>query len=191
MAIDFDFIVGFVRTHFNEALELWIPASMITMGVLVFLVEACGGVRAEYGRYNNNPNAWGLRAPIAWFVQEVPAFLVPLGFAIYNGVRFYDDFNRINTNTFLLGYFMLHYFNRSFIYTTKIKSDKRVRIMENSLAFIFCMINGAQIGHFHSHYTHSALFHWNFILGSFLFFLGFYLNIDSDNRLIQLRKTST
>ena len=79
---------------------------------------------------------------------------------------------------------------RSFIYTQKIKSDKKVNFLENILAFIFCFVNGFQIGHFHTHHFKHALYEWNFILGSILFFLGFYINIDSDNRLIKLRSGS-
>ena len=57
--------------------------------------------------------------------------------------------------------------NRSFIYTRKIISDKRVNYLENGLAFIFCVVNGLQIGHYHTVYRNNSLFDWNFILGNY------------------------
>lgn len=84
---------------------------------------------------------------------------------------------------------MLYYF-RSFIYTRRIKSTKKVNFLENGLAFIFCVTNGLQIGHYHTTYSANSLFKWNFLIGTALFFAGFYINIDSDNRLIKLRSSS-
>ena len=54
---------------------------------------------------------------------------------------------------------------RSFIYTRKIKSNKKVNYLENGLAFIFCVVNGLQIGHYHTIYKNNSLFEWNFIIG--------------------------
>lgn len=79
---------------------------------------------------------------------------------------------------------------RTFIYTSRIKSDKKVNYLENFFGFFFCAVNGLQIGHYHTIYKASSLYEWNFILGSILFFAGFYINIDSDNRLIKLRNNS-
>ena len=62
--------------------------------------------------------------------------------------------------------------------------------LENFLAFIFCTVNGLQIGHYHTYYSKSSLSDCNFIIGSLIFFFGLISNIDSDNRLIKLRKNS-
>jgi hypothetical protein len=58
-------------------------------------------------------------------------------------------------------------FKRSFIYTARIKSNKRVNFLENGLAFIFCTVNGLQIGHYHTIFSSHNLFKWNFIMGIF------------------------
>ena len=39
----------FVETHLYDFLEFYGPWLMISIGTIVFLVEAIGGVRAEYG----------------------------------------------------------------------------------------------------------------------------------------------
>ena len=79
---------------------------------------------------------------------------------------------------------------RTFIYSLRIKSEKRVGIMENILIFVVCVINGLQIGHYHTTHVNHSLYQWNFLLGTILFFTGLYINIDSDNRLISLRSGS-
>ncbi len=67
----------------------------------------------------------------------------------------------------LLDYLILIFkFIRSFIYTRRIKSERVVNILENSLAFIFCCVNGLQIGHYHTKFVRNSIFEWNFILGS-------------------------
>jgi hypothetical protein len=93
-----------------EFLEFWTPTLMITIGFIVILLETVGGMRAAYGRYNKSNR--GLAAPIAWLLQESPAFLIPLALTLYRGSFLFDKNNHINTNFILLCYFMLHYFNR-------------------------------------------------------------------------------
>lgn len=83
--------------------------------------------------------------------------------------------------------------------------------MENGLAFIFCVANGLQIGHYHARHISNSYLTWNFIIGkpivlrsifqmvpydfelfigTIIFFTGLYINIDSDNRLIKLRSNT-
>lgn len=181
-----EIVLDYYDKYFYEFLEFWTPVLMISIGFIVLILETIGGLRAQYGRYNSKN--FGLSAPIAWLLQESPAFLVPCFLVFYRKVLFYDQFNRLNTNLILLLYFMLHYFHRfnfyqknqrikillysvfyfqkrSFIYTARIKSNKRVNFLENGLAFIFCTVNGLQIGHYHTIFSSHSLFKWNFILG--------------------------
>jgi hypothetical protein len=108
--LDLQVVEQFVRNNWQEFLEYWTPVTMISVGVAVFLVEGLGSIKASYGRYSKG--GFGLSAPIAWFLQEVPAFLVPLGLLIYNKTKLFDQNNQVNTNFLLCGYFMIHYFNR-------------------------------------------------------------------------------
>ena len=91
-------------------LTTFIPISMIVTGVIVFICEAGLGLRAEYGRYNKANK--GFSAPIAWCLQESPAFLVPCIFIYFGGLRIYDEQDGLNFNVLFLYYFMIHYFNR-------------------------------------------------------------------------------
>lgn len=94
----------------DEFLDFWTPTIMITIGSIVFLLESVGGLRAAYGRYNTKNI--GFSAPVAWFLQESPAFLVPFFLVFYHGNYLFDKTNRLNSNFIVLCYFMLHYFHR-------------------------------------------------------------------------------
>ena len=95
----------------NDVLEYWTPVVMIALGVGVFLTEACGGLRAAYGRYNKSNI--GLSARLAWFIQESPAFFIPFYLLLHKGISFmFDSNNQINSNFVLVLLFLIHYFNR-------------------------------------------------------------------------------
>lgn len=95
------------------------------------------------------------------------------------------------------------------IYPWRTRSKKSVNYMENFLAFLFCTGNGAQISYNLLRTNYFGVTDWNFLLGLFcmcivnmlysfymgfyfigsaLFIIGLWINIDSDNRLLKLRK---
>lgn len=97
--------------YMDEFLEFWTPVIMISVGIVVFILETLGGLRAAYGRYNSKNI--GFSARVAWFIQESPAFFVPFFLVLLRGSFLFDyRANKINTNFILLCYFLLHYFNR-------------------------------------------------------------------------------
>ena len=105
------FIFSIIDEYMYEFLEFWTPVIMISVGVLVFILESVGGLRAAYGRYNTKNI--GFSASVAWFIQESPAFFVPLFLSFLRGSFLIDSTkSQINTNFILLCYFLLHYFNR-------------------------------------------------------------------------------
>ena len=98
-------------------LTTFIPVSMIVSAIVVFILEAGFGLRAEYGRYIDmgryNKSKKGFSAPVAWCLQESPAFLVPCVFLYFGGLSVYDkQSGGLNLNVLFLYYFMIHYFNR-------------------------------------------------------------------------------
>ncbi|XP_015259977.1 PREDICTED: 3-oxo-5-alpha-steroid 4-dehydrogenase 2-like [Cyprinodon variegatus] len=153
----------------------------LLVGGSAFLLQQsrCGG---PYGRYvEAGSRCWP--AALGWFVQEVPAFLVPLLLWICWGQESGTG------GTLLLWTFMLHYFYRSFVYSP-LTRGRPVPLKIVFSAFIFCSLNGFLQGH---HLLHCAKFQPDWVTnarisaGFLLFFIGLIINIHSDHILRNLR----
>ena len=76
-------------------------------------------LRIPYGRYGSTEQGglfarlgltkFKLPAKLAWFVMEMPSFLIPVYLVLNVGGKYVGQFN---PNIVLLGMFILHYFNR-------------------------------------------------------------------------------
>jgi len=160
---------------------------MFLVGALVFFILLF--IPAVYGRYTG-PKSWfgfGVDAKIAWFLQESPSFLVPLTVYLLE----YRRGKEIIPNQMILaGLFVLHYWQRTFIYSFMIRGGKPTPVGICGLAFIFCSVNGyiqvrsIQLKHFDDAWLSNPIV----ILGITLYFIGLAINIHSDHILRSLRK---
>lgn len=91
---------------------------LLVIGLLLVVADFLN-LRVPYGRYGNDQEglfAWlgltkfKLPAKLAWFVMELPSFLIPTFLTLNIGGNYVGEFN---PNIVLLGMFILHYFNRS------------------------------------------------------------------------------
>ena len=90
---------------------------LIVLGLALVVCDFFN-LRIPYGRYGNDKGlfAWlgltsfKLPARLAWFVMEMPSFLIPTFLVLNVGGKYVGEFN---PNIVLLGMFILHYFNRS------------------------------------------------------------------------------
>ena len=77
-----------------------------------------------------------INAKLGWIVQEIPAFIVPSYFL-------YEKFDVCTlTQINLLGMFILHYANRSFLFPLQIKGGKDMPLSTVLSAFLFTSFNG-------------------------------------------------
>ncbi|KAM9857114.1 3-oxo-5-alpha-steroid 4-dehydrogenase 2-like [Aulostomus maculatus] len=142
---------------------------------------------APYGRFVTA----GTRccsARLGWFLQEVPAFLLPLVLLLLPDKPERGG-NRAGM-TLLLGTFMVHYFHRSFIYAY-LTRGRPVPLHIVFKGAIFCSLNGFLQGHqlLHcAHFDHSWLTDIRLAAGLLFFVVGLTINIHSDQILISLRK---
>ena len=98
---------------------------------------------APYGKFSEQASrlplmdlltAIKLPAPMAWSIQEMPAFIYPLITVISFG---------LNSSTLYLLPFIAHYANRSLLYPLLLnKSSRSVPLLTISNAFLFCLYNG-------------------------------------------------
>ncbi|KAI3352701.1 hypothetical protein L3Q82_020161 [Scortum barcoo] len=140
-----------------------------------------------YGRYCPG-EARCCPAWLAWFLQEVPALLLPLLLLLTE--ERHTGADRSTGRTLLLCTFMLHYLHRSFIYAF-LTRGRPVPLPIVLYAFIFCSLNGFLQGH---HLLHCAQFEDGWLTdarltaGGLLFGVGMMINIHSDHILRNLRK---
>uniref|UniRef100_A0A3Q0RCY5 3-oxo-5-alpha-steroid 4-dehydrogenase C-terminal domain-containing protein n=1 Tax=Amphilophus citrinellus TaxID=61819 RepID=A0A3Q0RCY5_AMPCI len=102
---------------------------------------------AEYGRYVP-VQARCCSAKLGWFLQEVPAFLLPLLLLLFTA-----EPESGNGRWLLVCTFMLHYFHRSIIYAF-LTRGRPIPLLVVASSVIFCSLNGFLQGHFLLHCAH-------------------------------------
>ena len=110
---------------------------LLTFGVFTIVLPA------PYGKFSEQASSFPLldkltgikvSAPLAWCVQEVPAFLIPFTAFISFG---------LDSKTMHLLPFLAHYANRSLLYPMLLNASSRpVPILTIVNAFLFCLFNG-------------------------------------------------
>lgn len=169
-----------------------IMAGMAAMAVVVFV--ALFFFKAGYGYLSNSK--WGpkISNKVAWVLMEAPAFL----FLLYYTVRFAlsgaDTGNSKVVLYVMAGLFLLHYFQRSFIFPLLMRGKSKMPVAVMLMGLVFNTLNAYMIGGWlfemapSGMYT-TAWFHSpQFIIGLLVFFLGMGINLHSDHVIRNLRK---
>ena len=115
--------------------SLFIALGALTFAALQFLV-------APYGRYSSDPAAaaYGFKmdSRVAWVLQECPCV-----FWVWRSVGEAGGWAALAApNRALLGLFLLHYVNRTFVFPFRMRSGKPTPVGVCALAFLFCSLNG-------------------------------------------------
>jgi len=168
------------ETLFNTLLYIW-------MGIAIVMIPILLRVTPPYGRHTSN--SWGptISSKWGWIIMEIPVIIV------FSYLFLTGDAEKSLPLYIFFGLFMLHYFNRVFIFPFRIKENgKKMPILIVAMAFFYNVcngfFNGYWFGNFAPVYELSWLYDWRFILGIILFFTGMYINMSSDNKLLGLRK---
>lgn len=140
---------------------------------------------APYGRHIRKD--WGtlMDNRLGWMLMELVSLL---GFAWF---FLSGDFNS-KVNWFFFFCWMIHYFNRTFIFPLRTKTTgKQIPVVVVLMAMFFNSANGFFNGYYFGHIENYAI-SWftdpRFWLGNILFWGGFFINQYSDSILISLRK---
>ncbi|KAM6959323.1 3-oxo-5-alpha-steroid 4-dehydrogenase 1 [Aplochiton taeniatus] len=158
---------------------------MIFMAACTFLTLLFENV--PYGRYASSKYGFPVNVKFAWFVQELPAFVVPLCLVVWTSAARTDQL----PNQLLLAMYFCHYVQRSLIYPFLIRGGKSTPFVSFALAIVFCIYNGYMQVRYLSHYAEYRsdwLKHPCFILGAGLWLVGWLINVHSDHILRNLRK---
>ncbi|WP_456462315.1 DUF1295 domain-containing protein [Reichenbachiella sp.] len=165
------------KNEFNTICFVWILVALAAFILLQF-------VTAPYGRHTQK--GWGIEISNkwGWIIMELPSFLIMLYFCVISKSNAYSYF--------LFGLWLIHYFNRTFIFPLRIKTKgKRMPLVIAGSAILFNGVNASLNGYYLcylSTFDIGDFMNTNFLLGILLFFTGFIINQKSDDYLIKLRK---
>jgi protein-S-isoprenylcysteine O-methyltransferase Ste14 len=151
----------------------------IIIGLIIFPINLI--YKAPYGRHTSKK--WGISIDnkLGWIIMELPALLVCPAIYFYFKVDF-------DISIMFICLWIIHYFNRTIIFPFRIKTKgKKMPLAIVLSAFFFNIVNGLINGYFLSNINLDSVSIF-LIAGLLLFVLGLYINISSDNKLINLRK---
>lgn len=97
----------------------------------------------------------------------------------------------IPANAALMGTFLIHYTYRDLIFPFRLRASKPTPFVVWAMAAIFCVYNGYMQTKYlldEAPLDHEAHLSVRFIAGILLWFVGWVINLHSDNILISLRK---
>ncbi|XP_029445866.1 3-oxo-5-alpha-steroid 4-dehydrogenase 1 isoform X2 [Rhinatrema bivittatum] len=165
-------------------LLVWLSWLMVALGLLSFLLLRW--VHIPYGRYSTRIFGPLLPARLAWFIQELPALVLPLYLlASQPAPRLMHA-----TNCVLLAVFLCHYLHRTLIFPFLIRGGKPTPFIPFALAFLFCGYNGYLQCRYIMNYAEYPP-DWTsdprFIIGISGCLAGILINIHSDHLLRNLR----
>ncbi|MDN3641393.1 DUF1295 domain-containing protein [Lutimonas halocynthiae] len=141
-------------------------------------------VTAPYGRHVKS--GWGpqISNKLGWIFMEAPSFFIILYFYLSSDQSLFASMLSL--------IWLLHYFNRTFIYPFRIRTKgKKMPLLIVGSAIFFNCINAGLNGYFlanFENYSTESFYQLNFIIGVLLFIIGFIINQKSDHILIHLRK---
>lgn len=169
-----------------------ILTSMAVMAVIVFV--ALFYFKAGYGYLSTSK--WGpkISNKAAWVIMEAPAFI----FLLYQTISFaasgVETGNSRTVLYIMAGLFLLHYFQRSFIFPFLMRGKSKMPIAIMLMGMTFNTLNAYLIGGWLYGQAPAGMYgtHWlwspQFIIGTVVFFTGMAINLHSDHIIRNLRK---
>lgn len=157
------------------------------MALALLLVPVQLKITAPYGRHASN--RWGPQLPYraGWIVMEIVS---PLTFAFF----FLSGGNEKTGPMWLFfALWMAHYANRAIVYPLRARMEgKKVPLAIVGSAIFFNLVNGFLNGYWLGSLAAPYPAGWlgtpQFVAGLALFLAGAFINIQSDNILLKLRK---
>ena len=161
--------------------------TMIGLGIVVFVCLYF--VTAGYGQFRTKQWGWSIDNRVAWVLMEAPALMTMLAVWYSSGCPV------LVPQIVLMGLFLLHYFQRSFIFPVLMTGRSKMPVAIMLSGVLFNIINGIMQGgalfwfpvagyqQGWSYLTHSVS-----IVGVVVFFVGMAINLHSDHVIRNLRK---
>lgn len=167
-------------------------AAMAVLAVVVFI--ALFFLKAGYGYLSNSH--WGpkLNNKVAWVLMECPAFLFMLMYTLRHITSGTDTGNEPAVLYAMAGLFLVHYFQRSFVFPLLMRGKGSMPVLIMLMGMIFNTANSYFIGAWLYKFAPAGTYtmEWfaspQFIIGTLVFITGMLINLDSDYVIRHLRK---
>ncbi len=162
----------------------WVVRALIGVSPLVF--GALFLLKAGYGRHRDDGWLPDVPARLSWVLMEAPTvfLFLPIYFA---GEHAWEPIPLL-----LMALFQFHYWNRTFVYPTRIRPGaKGAAIWVVAIAVFYQSVNSYVIARWISHfgdYSGWSLADPRLLVGLAVFFAGWWINTDSDRILRNLRE---
>ena len=163
---------------------LWV---MSFLAIVVFICLYF--ITAGYGQFRTKRWGYSIDNRVAWFLMEAPVFFVMLIIWCRAGFPFHLP------ELILLGLFLVHYFQRSFVFPSLMKGHSRMPLSIMMIGILFNVINGIMQGGGLFWFPIPAyaqgasyLLRWNTIVGIIVFLFGMIVNWHSDYVIRHLRQ---
>ena len=166
--------------------------SMLGLAVLVFIVLF--RKTAGYGQHYTKKWGWSINNKLGWVLMEVPTVLV-YGFFFYRGYLQNGHFDLVPVIFFCA--WNLHYVQRTFVFPFLIRGKDLMPMAIVLMGVIFNGINAYLQAYWlyilsPDLYTTQWILTGRFIAGMSIFVIGFFINLQSDHIVRNLRpKDST
>lgn len=159
---------------------------MAVLAVIVF--AALFRIEAPYGMTYSSKWGPSVSNKVGWILMEAPAFIVMVLLWVLS------DRRADAAPSVMASLFLLHYFQRSFIFPLMMKGKSRMSVLIPVMGAVFNVINAYLIGGWFFYvspagtYPVSWLSSPLFILGTVIFLIGMVINLQSDYIIRHLRK---
>ncbi len=145
-------------------------------------------VTAGYGKFATKKWGPSINNKLGWLLMESPVFIIMcILWAMSN--RMCDPVLLV-----MFAIFQIHYFQRSFIFPFLLKGKSRMPLSIILMGMIFNVLNALMQGGWLFYFSPAGFYskEWlcsfPFIAGTVLFAIGFFINIQSDSIIRNLRK---
>lgn len=168
---------------------------MALLGLVVFFCLFF--LKAGYG-YLSSAN-WGPKISnrTAWVLMEAPSFLFLLYYTLSYAASGVCPESGNTVRYIIASFFLLHYFQRSFIFPFLMRGKSTMPIAIMAMGMVFNTCNSWFIAtwlyditpnYFPQMYALSWLLSPAFIAGTLVFFIGMFINLQSDHIIRHLRQ---
>ena len=171
----------------NHTLFIYLLWGMSVLAIVVFVCLYF--VTAGYGQFRTKQWGYSINNKVAWFLMEAPVFFVMLVIWGHAGFSFHLP------ELVLMCLFLVHYFQRSFVFPCLMSGHSRMPIVIMLMGILFNVINGIMQGGGLfwfplPDYAQGAsyLLRWNVIFGIIIFLIGMGINWHSDHVIRHLRQ---